>query len=83
MRNVRARPERGATHVLAVSFSGTGIAPNPVVNETLTKYRTKLELLQALARRQLARSRMAVKTRVEPEAELRLKVNSKAVLASV
>lgn len=52
------------------------------MNDALTKYRTKLELLQALARRRSERSRSAVKTRVELDAELPVKVSPKATLVS-
>jgi hypothetical protein len=51
------------------------------VNDVITKSRTKLELLQALARRHSGRARLALKTPAEPEAPLRAKMSAKVILA--
>lgn len=62
---------------------GTRNAKNADVNEATTKYRTKLEMLQTLARRRTDRSRLLSKARVEAPVSLRGKANTKLIPSPV
>jgi len=59
---------------------GTGIAIEGVVNDATHKHRTKIELLQAAARRHIERPRLALRARIEACARLPVKPDTKAVL---
>ncbi len=50
------------------------------MNDATHKHRTKIELLQAAARRHIERPRLALRARIEACARLPVKPDTKAVL---